>query len=442
MAKGKQNNAYDFIFTVEPDDCGRGTLNIRPKEGKWSHFSGTICIPPTVAFRGIEYPVSIQRSTFDYLVKPFSVRLPAEPVHFVDNPFVSCKLRAIEVDPLNPDYTAVDGALYDKAVSRLIACPGAVSSSYVFPSTVTEIGKYAFHGAKFRRLVLPATIARVYGFAFEYSKLRSVFLPSSVCKIDPWAFEYCYRLRKIVYCSATQLEQYSLPTMYGWEKHPVRMMAYAPEQEAKVGARYGVKKKTGERRPRRNPFASVGGLMSDAFGYIADNIVNIGKGIAAIAFVGFAVLMLVDKFKPKPEYEIKVPQYYHETSTSTDAPGKQTSTPVADTYVGGTYAPTYVGSDETSSQNDNSHWESYYRNQYAEMERQAERDYNSLTNLGARYDNNGKADGFSGRNDPYVASQVADFNQLKSRMRNLRNEAAQKGVDISRSSWEDANVNI
>lgn len=98
----------------------------------------------------------------------------------------------------------------------------------------------------------------------------------------------------------------------------------------------------------------------------------------------------------------------------------------------------------SSSQSDQdiNRWEDMYRSQYAEMERQAERNYSSLTNLGIRYNNNGNPDGYTGRTDPYVATQISDFRQLQQRMKNLRYEASRQGVNISQSYWETANVNI
>lgn len=87
-------------------------------------------------------------------------------------------------------------------------------------------------------------------------------------------------------------------------------------------------------------------------------------------------------------------------------------------------------------------WEELYRSQYAEMERQAERDYYSLTNLGIRYNNNGTPDGYTCRNDQYVANQLSTFRQLQHRMRDLRFDASKHGVHISQSYLENANVNL
>lgn len=85
-------------------------------------------------------------------------------------------------------------------------------------------------------------------------------------------------------------------------------------------------------------------------------------------------------------------------------------------------------------------WENFYRNAYSEMERQAERDYNSLTNLGAQYQHNGHMEGTTGRDDVYVAQQKSLFRQKQHEMRNLRHEAATKGIQISPSHWENAVV--
>ena len=61
-----------------------------------------------------------------------------------DRVFYECvSLTAINVDPENPNYTSIDGVLYNKNVTKLIAYPGGLSGSFIIPDGVTEIGDFA-----------------------------------------------------------------------------------------------------------------------------------------------------------------------------------------------------------------------------------------------------------------------------------------------------------
>jgi len=135
-------------------------------------------------------------------------------------------------------------------------------------------------------------------------------------------------------------------------------------------------------------------------------------------------------------YPISNPELSPSSSTSPDiVPNLQPQS-----YPVPNPSPYFSSSPQTDQ--DINRLDDVYRSQYAEMERQAERDYNSLTNLGIRYNNNGTPDGYTGRTDPYVATQISFFKQLQHRMRDLRFEASKQGVNISQSYWETANVNI
>lgn len=97
---------------------------------------------------------------------------------------------------------------------------------------------------------------------------------------------------------------------------------------------------------------------------------------------------------------------------------------------------------------DNSSWENYYREAYASLERRAESTYNSITLLGSRSNINGNPYGTSGANgdspvELNAASQmIRTFHNCQHEMRDLRFEARKKGVEISPSRWETAEVHI
>jgi hypothetical protein len=54
-------------------------------------------------------------------------------------------LTAVEVDPLNPAYSSLDGVLFDKSQTTLLQCPGGKVGVYSIPDGVTSIGDEAFY---------------------------------------------------------------------------------------------------------------------------------------------------------------------------------------------------------------------------------------------------------------------------------------------------------
>jgi len=63
--------------------------------------------------------------------------------------FSGCpKLTSIKVNSNNKNFVAIDGVLYSKDKTRLVACPGGKSGKVTVPASVTEISWDAFGGCK------------------------------------------------------------------------------------------------------------------------------------------------------------------------------------------------------------------------------------------------------------------------------------------------------
>jgi len=96
------------------------------------------------------------------------------------------RLSAIDVAPLNPAYSSLDGVLFDKSQSSLLRCPIGKLGTYIVPNNVTNIGELAFR---------------------ECTSLTSVTIPGSVLSIGrewvgglrqpPGAFQYCTGLTNV-----------------------------------------------------------------------------------------------------------------------------------------------------------------------------------------------------------------------------------------------------
>lgn len=111
-------------------------------------------------------------------------------------PFISCcELAAFEVDPDNEKCKVVDGMLLSKDGSRLLV---GVSGDVLIPYGVTKIEYKAFSGRALKSVAMPSTVTEVGEFAFENcSDLRSVALPEGVTGIGAWAFSGCDGLTSV-----------------------------------------------------------------------------------------------------------------------------------------------------------------------------------------------------------------------------------------------------
>src|SRR5665213_2002474 len=93
--------------------------------------------------------------------------------------FAGCfKLTEITVDTNNPVYSSVNGVLFDKSQTTLVAYPGGLGGSYTIPDSVTSIGDTAF---------------------WECSSLTNVTIGNGVTHIGDAAFEDCESLISVYF---------------------------------------------------------------------------------------------------------------------------------------------------------------------------------------------------------------------------------------------------
>lgn len=187
-------------------------------------YFGDIVVPAEVECGGAVRTVStIDDYAFLGGTLLTSVTLPATVTHIGDTPFAnSTKLTTITVADNNPAYSSLDGVLFDKARTTLIACPAAKSGSYDIPSTVDSICTSAFYGcASLTSLTLPPTVRSIGVYAFRGCSnismlaipegvtevksgtfygcrcMRTITLPTTLRSIGPTAFFYCQSLQEM-----------------------------------------------------------------------------------------------------------------------------------------------------------------------------------------------------------------------------------------------------
>lgn len=139
-------------------------------------------------------------------------------------------LKTILVDSLNPHYSSVDGVLFDKIQTSLIAWPGGKAVSYTIPDSVTSIGFGAFMDCfTLRSVTLPNSVTNIGMYAFSFcTELSNVSLGNRVESILNSAFDHCYNLWTLYFLGnapelagdpfwrATNAVVYYLPNTIGW----------------------------------------------------------------------------------------------------------------------------------------------------------------------------------------------------------------------------------
>lgn len=110
-------------------------------------------------------------------------------------------LAKVDFDSSNSWFTCDDGAIYNKKGMDILyqVLAGRKESSYVMPSSVTQIKPYAFWGDyNLEAAQISSNVKEISGYTFSNCKnLKEVTIPYSVKNIDMKAFEDCVRLRNI-----------------------------------------------------------------------------------------------------------------------------------------------------------------------------------------------------------------------------------------------------
>jgi hypothetical protein len=140
------------------------------------------------------------------------------------SPFANCpSLLAITVDPSNPAYSSLDGVLFNKSRTTLVAYPGGKAGSYTIPNSVTNIGPNAFYyRLALTSIIMGDSVTSIGTNAFylcrnltnvtmgngvrsigdqafwDCSGLTSVMMGNSVTSIGDEAFGQCTRLTSVM----------------------------------------------------------------------------------------------------------------------------------------------------------------------------------------------------------------------------------------------------
>lgn len=124
-----------------------------------------------------------------------SIRLPRNLNSIDGSSFAGCNISRFELDSENPNFVEVDGVIFSKDLTRLVAFPSSYPhAKYQIPNTTKVIGWGAFMDSMINELIIPDSVETIEGWAFQGSKISTIVIPDSVKTIGELAFRWCDRL--------------------------------------------------------------------------------------------------------------------------------------------------------------------------------------------------------------------------------------------------------
>ena len=130
-----------------------------------------------------------------------SVVIPNSVVSIGEDVFKYCSyLTSIDVASDNPNYSSIDGVLFNKEKTTLLRCPnGNTRTEYTIPDGVTTIGQRSFESCwQLNSIIIPDGVTTIEANAFEGCvNLTSVSIANSVSTIENEAFLGCQKLTSV-----------------------------------------------------------------------------------------------------------------------------------------------------------------------------------------------------------------------------------------------------
>lgn len=200
------------------------TVKVEPSNGTGlggNYSTLTNCtIPETIEYKGSPYTVTtIAYNAFNNATNLTSVSIPATIKYMEEDKgyfgeanafYNSLKISSITVAANNPNYSSVDGVLFDKAKTTLINYPTAKADiTYTIPDGVTTICTYAFNSCSLTDIVLPSSLTSLGYVAFyNCTKLRSITCYAINPPTETLGWSFANTNQEILYVPEEAVETY------------------------------------------------------------------------------------------------------------------------------------------------------------------------------------------------------------------------------------------
>jgi len=154
-----------------------------------------------IGLTGIVFPSSVTTigdDSFSFCSGLTNATIPSTVTSIGYRVFRSCP-TLISVDANNPNYSSLDGVLFDKIKSYLIQFPVSKAGTYSIPTTVNMLGEYAFYNcSQLTSVDIPVSVSVIKYYAFSgCTGLTALTIPSAITSIERYAFQNCSSLASI-----------------------------------------------------------------------------------------------------------------------------------------------------------------------------------------------------------------------------------------------------
>ena len=146
-------------FSIKPDSTVEVTGVNKDSE--------SIEIPSKVKIDGKVYTVnSIKYSAFSWKRSLTTLEIPSSITSIAESSVFSgsSKLKSINVASDNPNFSSVDGVLYNKDKTKIICVPGGIRGDFTIPSSVNCIGYSAFEDDSLTSVKIPSSVTKIQGY--------------------------------------------------------------------------------------------------------------------------------------------------------------------------------------------------------------------------------------------------------------------------------------
>ena len=159
-------------------------------------FSNCFCLATVDIAEGVE---TIEHGAFGNCYWLESITIPSTVKKMSYGSFYGAGLTHINVASGNPNYSSVDGVVFNKNKTELICCPAGREGEYSIPSSVTIIGKNAFYRCiHLDSVTIPESVTSIEEGAFEECSFKNITIPNSVTSIGQMAFAYTSSLKSVI----------------------------------------------------------------------------------------------------------------------------------------------------------------------------------------------------------------------------------------------------
>lgn len=177
----------NYRITKDASETTNGTVAVANNQVN-DKLPAKVTIPEVVTINEKKYNVtSIDESAFYMVSRLVSVSIPGTVTDISSTAFTGSKnLVTFKVAAKNPNYSARNSMLLDKAGTTLLSYPSATGKITV-DSKIKVIGAYAFSVNKgLKEVIIPATVKEIRGCAFAHSGLVKVTFKSTKAPVMPF----------------------------------------------------------------------------------------------------------------------------------------------------------------------------------------------------------------------------------------------------------------